>query len=151
MRRLSICLFALALIFAISCPPVQAQTGTTTWVANPLPMTQTTHPTLPELPAVYNTVSVLTFTATTTADTELTAVSGRKYLKFTVEPVSSSPAWLFVALGSTTATVNGANCVAVTATDSLEAYLDEYIPVAYIGNGSFTATVIQYGQSALRP
>jgi len=151
MRRLSICLFALALIFAISCPPVQAQTGTTTWVANPLPMTQTTHPTLPDLPAVYNTVSVLTFTATSTADTEVAAVSGRKLLKFELDTNATATFTLWVALGSTTATVEGANCVPVRPATPLEVYLDEYIPVAYIASESFQGTLSQFGQSALRP
>ncbi len=87
-----------------------------------------------------SSVSVLTGNASTTA-VVLSAMADRRVLEVKVNEASK---YLWVSVGSTTATVSGTNCVMVSSTAPFKAEISDDIAIATIASEAFSFTTIQY-------
>lgn len=88
----------------------------------------------------YTTVSSVGDTASTTSEL-LTALADRREVEVRVNEASKD---LWLAVGASTATVSGANCVLVTSTSPYKAKLDDSVAIAAIASEAFSFTLIQY-------
>lgn len=151
MRRMIALLAFFALAAASS---VFAQTGTTTWTANPLPMVQANDLSagFPENPVAFSQTSITTGNASTTS-VAVSPLVGRKRIKFRLNAAGE----LWVSIGTTTAVVSGANCVKIArgtvSTPTVELQVaeetfeyDANVPMGHIASTAFSITILQEGR-----
>ena len=93
----------------------------------------------PTFPYGLNSVSVVTADASTTTQL-VVALTNRRVIEFRVLDASKE---VFVALGSTTVTVDASHAVAVNNLNPLKVELDSTVPIAYIASEAFGLSILQ--------
>jgi hypothetical protein len=135
--------FLAILALALMAPAAKAQTGTTTWSANPTPLVQTRDLAagFPPDPVAFSQTSITTGNASTTS-VAITNLTGRKKIVF----IPNATGDLWVSVGTTTAVVNGSNCIKVPYGDELTLEVDANVPLGTIASTAFQFTHVQFGR-----
>lgn len=141
MRRFMI--FFVVLLAVVLSPVTAKADSYSTWVATPTTYAQTADAAngYPADPVAFSGTSITTGD-TATSSTAVTNLAGRKKIVF----IPNATGDLWVSVGTTTAVVNGSNCMKVTYGDELTLEVDANVPLGTIASTVFEFTQVQFGR-----